>query len=105
MPKSIEERLDAHPELKAALDRAAHSGEVAGAPSLTLAEQSFLLVKTVYKGYFVPEAAQERLAQVDGAYALLIDSRAFMAEILNESPIARISSIRIRSWLSYRPTP
>lgn len=85
----------ADPELKAALDRAAHSGQVAGAPSPTLAKQSFLLIKTVYKGFFVPDAAQERLAQVDGAYALLIDSSAFMAEILDESPMV---GLRLSTW-------
>ncbi|MGB5201386.1 MAG: EAL domain-containing protein [Sedimenticolaceae bacterium] len=85
----------ADPELKAALDRAAHSGHAAGAPSPMLAKQSFLLIKTVYKGYFVPDAAQERLAQVDGAYALLIDSSAFMAEVLKESPML---GLRLSTW-------
>ena len=85
----------ADPELKAALDRAAHSGQVAAAPSPTLAEQSFLLIKSVYKGYFVPDAAQERLAQADGAYALLIDSSVFVGEILNESPMI---GLRLSTW-------
>jgi len=72
--------------LRAVMGRAIRSGEVTAAPASPIGDDSLLLLKAVYKGFFVPSTAGERLNQVQGAYALLIDAPAFLADIANEHP-------------------
>jgi diguanylate cyclase (GGDEF)-like protein/PAS domain S-box-containing protein len=69
--------LYADPELRSALERAAATGEMTAAPGDPIAPDAMLLFKAVYRGFFVPTTEAERLAQVQGAYALLIDKQAF----------------------------
>ncbi len=73
------------PSLRSTIERAVRSGEVTAAPSGLLGQDSFLLFKAVYKGFFVPSTARERNAQVQGAYALLVDAPAFFGDILRGS--------------------
>jgi diguanylate cyclase (GGDEF)-like protein/PAS domain S-box-containing protein len=68
-------------DLEAALEHAVRSGEMAAAPAVPISEHAFLLFKAVYKGFFVPETAEQRVAQAHGAYALLIDASSFAADI------------------------
>ena len=68
-------------ELRSALRQTIETGEVSAAPANLLDHDGFLLFKPVYKGFFVPSTSQERTLQADGAYALLIDSTAFLADI------------------------
>jgi diguanylate cyclase (GGDEF)-like protein/PAS domain S-box-containing protein len=88
-------------ELKAALDQAVHSGETAAAPAAPLGDNAFLLFKAVYKGFFVPETARERLEQVHGAYALLIDAAAFLAEVPGRE---KGLGLRLSAWNAARDT-
>lgn len=76
----------ADPSLRNAIGHAVDSGQVAVAPGGALTEDSFLLIKGVYKGYYVPESTTERRAQVHGAYALLIDTRAFLSDVIEANP-------------------
>jgi diguanylate cyclase (GGDEF)-like protein/PAS domain S-box-containing protein len=77
--------LYASPHKLAALQRAAASGEMTAAPSSPLLDRGMLLFKPVYRGFFVPTSEAERVAQVQGAYALLIDAAAFTAGIRGDS--------------------
>ena len=97
------------PGLKLAIERATHAGEVAAAPALALGGGGFLLFKSVYKGFFVPGTAAEREAQVHGVYALLIDARVFLANIINDHEELGLS---LSTWneaeetmLFEKPTP
>jgi diguanylate cyclase (GGDEF)-like protein/PAS domain S-box-containing protein len=96
-------------DLKLAIDRAIHSGEVAAAPAAPLGSNSFLLLKAVYKGFFVPKTAKERQAQVHGVYALLINAPTFLADITEGH---QGLGLRLATWneevatpLYERPTP
>jgi len=68
--------------LRAALEQALASGEASAAPAAPLAADAFMMFKGVYKGFFAPGTAEERLDQVHGAYAMLIDTPAFLADVL-----------------------
>jgi diguanylate cyclase (GGDEF)-like protein/PAS domain S-box-containing protein len=72
--------------LRAVIGRAIRTGEVTAALAAPIGDHSLLLLKAVYKGFFVPDTAGERLNQVQGAYALLIDMPAFLADIAGEHP-------------------
>jgi diguanylate cyclase (GGDEF)-like protein/PAS domain S-box-containing protein len=74
------------PALKEAIAQATRTGGVLAAPATPLDADAFLLLKAVYKGFFVPDTAAERAAQLHGVYALLIDAPAFLAEVLNGQP-------------------
>ena len=74
------------PLLQNAIARAIANADTAVAPGKPLADNAFLLVKSVYKGFFVPELPAERAAQAHGAYALLIDAHAFLADVLLDHP-------------------
>lgn len=80
--------LDAYssPDLHAALERAISSGDIASATATPLTSGGFLLFKAVYKGFFAPETAAERATQAHGAYALLIDTGAFFADVTRSHP-------------------
>ncbi len=89
------------PEFKAALDQAVHSGEVAAAPATMLGSDTFVLFKAVYKGFFVPETPRERIAQAHGAYALLIDAPAFLADVPGREMGL---GLRLSAWNAARET-
>ena len=78
--------VNSSPPLQHAISRSVGTADIAIAPGSPLADQAFLLVKAVYKGFFVPELPAERAAQAHGAYALLIDARAFLADVVHEHP-------------------
>ncbi len=70
-------------ELKAGVERAVRSGEVSISPSHPIDRDAFLAFKAVYKGFFVPRSAEQRVAQVHGAYALLIDAHTVFEDIID----------------------
>ncbi|NNJ93923.1 MAG: diguanylate cyclase, partial [Halobacteria archaeon] len=88
-------------DLRLAIDRAIHSGEVAAAPAVPMAEDAFLLFKAVYKGFFVPDAARERQTQVQGVYALLVDAPAFLADLASDH---KGLGLRLSTWNETNPT-
>ncbi|MBT8430487.1 MAG: EAL domain-containing protein [Gammaproteobacteria bacterium] len=88
-------------DLRLAIDRAIHSGEVAAAPAAPMAEDAFLLFKAVYKGFFVPDAARERQTQVQGVYALLVDAPAFLADLASDH---KGLGLRLSTWNETNPT-
>ncbi len=73
-------------QLHDVVGQAVQSGEVAAASASPIDENSLLLLKAVYKGFFVPGTAEERLNQVQGAYAMLIDAATFLGDIAAENP-------------------
>jgi diguanylate cyclase (GGDEF)-like protein/PAS domain S-box-containing protein len=74
------------PDLNGALQASIRSGNVAAAPASPLNKNSFLLFKPVYKGFFVPQTDQQRVTQAHGAYALLVDTDAFIAAVREQFP-------------------
>ena len=88
-------------DLRLAIDRAIHSGEVAAAPAAPMAEDAFLLFKAVYKGFFVPDTARERQTQVQGLYALLVDAPAFLADLASDN---KGLGLRLSTWNETNPT-
>ena len=88
-------------DLKMAIDRAIHSGEVAAASAAPLGRDAFLLFKAVYKGFFAPETARERQTQVDGVYALLVDARAFVDDIIDTHDGL---GLKLATWNGTKPT-
>lgn len=89
------------PDLRMAIDRAIHSGEVSAASAAPLDKDAFLLFKAVYKGFFAPETIRERQTQVDGVYALLIDAPAFVDDIIDGHD--RLG-LRLSTWNGTNPT-
>ena len=83
------------PDLKEALAQAVRSGEMSAASASPISDSAFLLFKAVYKGFFVPDTPEQRATQVHGAYALLIDAAAFVADIANQHP--RLA-LRLSTW-------
>ncbi len=69
--------LYTNPEFRNALGRAIATGEMTAAPGDPISPDTMVLFKAVYRGFFVPTTEADRLAQVQGAYALLIDKQAF----------------------------
>jgi len=88
-------------DLRMAIDRAVHSGEVAAASAEPLGKDAFLLFKAVYKGFFAPETARERQTQVDGVYALLIDAPTFVEDIVDGHDLL---GLRLSTWNGINPT-
>ncbi len=78
--------LYSHPVLRSALLQSISTGEVSAAPSSTLGHDTFLLFKPVFKGFFVPSSQAQRHNQVHGAYALLIDTPKFLADLHARHP-------------------
>jgi diguanylate cyclase (GGDEF)-like protein/PAS domain S-box-containing protein len=78
-----------------ALRTSIRSGTATAAPSPVLGAESFLLFKPVYKGFFVPNNPEERTTQIHGAYALLIDTVTFLADIRDQHPSL---SIHMETW-------
>ncbi|MDJ0740484.1 MAG: EAL domain-containing protein [Gammaproteobacteria bacterium] len=80
--------LDAYADatLKTPVELAIASGDIAIAPGATLGRDTFLLIKGVYKGFFVPDTPAERLAQAHGAYALLIDAPTLLSDVVDDHP-------------------
>jgi len=75
-----------NPSTRSTIEQAIQSGEVTAAPAGLMGDDSFLLFKAVYKGFFVPTTARERIAQAHGAYALLVYAPAFFDEVLHQNP-------------------
>jgi len=88
-------------DLRLAIDRAIHSGEVAAAPAAPMGEGAFLLFKAVYKGFFVPDTAKERQTQVQGLYALLVNAPAFLADLASDN---KGLGLRLSTWNETNPT-
>ena len=76
----------ASPLPASAIESAVASGQVVLAATGTMAPHHLLLLKAVYKGPNAPTAPTQRRAQVDGAYALLIDADGFLADLSREHP-------------------
>jgi len=76
----------AQPQLNKAIGQAVRSGGIAAAPAAPLDPNAFFLFKAVFKGFFVPDTAEERASQLHGAYALLIDAPVFLAGVLEQHP-------------------
>jgi diguanylate cyclase (GGDEF)-like protein/PAS domain S-box-containing protein len=74
------------PSLHKAIARSIENGDIAGASGAPISDNAFALFKAVYKGFFVPEDSGERHAQIHGAYALLIDAPAFLADVVRDHP-------------------
>ncbi|MCB1817644.1 MAG: EAL domain-containing protein [Chromatiaceae bacterium] len=84
-------------DLREAIDQAVRSGEISAAPATPIGKGAFLLLKAVYKGFFVPTTESERLAQVHGVYGLVVDVPAFLADI-GGGP-----GLHLSTWNTERP--
>ena len=73
-------------ELELALQETIATGEVTAASAALINNDGFFLFKPVYKGFFVPGSAEQRAQQVQGAYALLIDTEVFLTQIGGRRP-------------------
>ena len=81
------------PSARQAIERAVSSAEVTAAPAVEAGDNAFLLIKAVYKGFFIPDDPVERRAQVQGVYALVVDSPRFLADIKADG-----EDFEIRLW-------
>jgi diguanylate cyclase (GGDEF)-like protein/PAS domain S-box-containing protein len=69
------------PALKVAIDQSGLSGDITAATASAIQADAFLLVQSVYKGFFVPTTTLKRAAQMQGAYAMLIDVPELLADV------------------------
>lgn len=72
--------------LRQGIGQAIRTGDIAAAPAGFLRPGTFLLLVPVYKGFFVPDNIEDRQTQAYGAYALLVNSRRFLAGIRRNHP-------------------
>ena len=70
------------PTLKAAIEQSSLSADIAAAPGTAIRPDALLLFQSVYKGFFVPRTTHKRAAQMQGAYAMLLDLPKLLADLV-----------------------